>query len=190
MDFAKLKQRMMDRDRQEKTLKFLLKFLVLAIPLYAIMFFGISVPAIQESVAMAVIENGMLEIPTATVPLEEITVLMERINREISRIPLDINLIWPANLRRIPLTNPIAYQLPSIPLSGLSFAKTFKIKLPGFQLPSFSFDFGITYPSCEGESPSGGSPYPMGQINTNLGEIINIKDSINGVSNEIKDILY
>ena len=146
--------------------------------------------AIQESVAMAVIENGMLEIPTATVPLEEITVLMERINREISRIPLDINLIWPANLRRIPLTNPIAYQLPSIPLSGLSFAKTFKIKLPGFQLPSFSFDFGITYPSCEGESPSGGSPYPMGQINTNLGEIINIKDSINGVSNEIKDILY
>ncbi|OGZ17883.1 MAG: hypothetical protein A2V72_02920 [Candidatus Nealsonbacteria bacterium RBG_13_37_56] len=145
---------------------------------------------IRQSVAMATVENGMLKIPKAIVPLDNITVLMDRINRELSRIPLEVNLAWPANLKRIPLTDPISYQLPSIPLSGLSFTKSILIKLPGFQLPAFNFNIGISYPSCESESPSGGNPYPMGQINNNLGAIININEGINAVSNQINDILY
>lgn len=146
--------------------------------------------AIQNSIASATIENGMLKIPSAITPLEGITVLMDRINRELSRVPLEINLVWPANLRRIPLTNPITYQLPSIPLSGLSFTKNFTLNLPGFQLPSFSFETGIDYSGFESESPSGGSPFPMGQINNNLNQIININEGINAISNGIKDILY
>ncbi len=51
MCFEKILQRLKDRKRQEKTLRFLLKFLVLVIPLYAIMFFGLSIPALQASVA-------------------------------------------------------------------------------------------------------------------------------------------
>jgi hypothetical protein len=145
---------------------------------------------IRSSVASAKIENGMLKIPKAIVPLEGITILMDRINRELSRIPLEINLIWPANLKRIPLTNPITYQLPSIPLSGLSFTKNFTLNLPGFQLPSFSFSAGINYPGIESESPSGGNPYSVGQINTGLETIININKGINAISDQLKNILY
>ena len=146
--------------------------------------------AIKDSVALATVENGMLEIPTAIAPLEGINILMDQVNQEISKIPLIVNLTWPANLRRIPLTRPITYQLPTLPLSKIGFSKTLTINLPGFQAPNLDISFGIKYPSCESNAPSGGNPYPVGQINNNLQEITNFNQSINNISNGIKDILY
>ncbi|MAH42901.1 hypothetical protein CL614_04225 [archaeon] len=52
MIFDKIKANARDKKRQKYVLKFLMKFLILAIPLYAIMIFGLSIPALQANVAV------------------------------------------------------------------------------------------------------------------------------------------
>ena len=148
--------------------------------------------AIAESVSRTTQENGMFKIPNAQTFLDPINIAMDRVNAELARISRNITIPWPANLRRIPLSRPIDYQLPTIPLGDLSYTKTKTFNLPGFQTPSFSFDIDFTglYPGYSGESPSGGNPYPMNAINVNMGEIVNINQNIINSSNEIYDILY
>lgn len=148
--------------------------------------------AVADSVSRTTQENGLFKIPDAYALLDPINIAMDRVNAELSRIARNITIPWPANLRRIPLTRPINYQLPSIPLGNLNYTKTKRFDLPGFQVPSFTFDIDLSglYPGYEGSSPSGGNPYPMNAINVNMGEIANTNQIIANNSNEIYDILY
>ena len=147
---------------------------------------------IQKALAKLEGKAGeILEIEPIEVPLDDITVPMEKINAKLAKIPLEFPIPWPEGLKKIKLSKPISYQLPSIPLEDLSYTKEIELKVPGFQFPSleFSIDFLGNYPSCEGQSPSGGNPYPVSKINANLQQIISIEENINGFSEKINQIL-
>jgi len=148
--------------------------------------------AIAESLSRTVVENGMFKIPDAYALLDKINIPMDTVNAELAKIANRIDIPWPENLKKIPLTNPINYQLPSIPLGDLSYSKQKRFDLPGFQTPSFDFDLDLSglYPGYESVPPSGGNPYPMDDIRVNIGEIVNINQNITNSSNEILNILY
>jgi hypothetical protein len=140
---------------------------------------------------VAIYENGMVSIPKIDIPLGWITIPMSGINSELSRMPLEINFNWPPELKELLLTNILEYQLPSIPLDDLNFSKDVRLKLPGLQLPSFSFSVKFTndYADIKGQPPSGGNPYPMNQINSNLETITEKSDRIINASGNISDVL-
>lgn len=146
---------------------------------------------VEKSMQKAVIEDDLLKIPPVEISLDDITIPMEKINAKLAKIPLEFPIPWPEGLKKIKLSKPISYQLPPIPLDNLSYTKEIELKVPGFQLPSleFSVDFLGNYPGCEGQSPSGGNPYPIEKININLGEIIGLNENINGFSEKINQIL-
>jgi len=134
----------------------------------------------------------MFKIPDAYAAIDRINITMDQINTELSRISRSIAIPWPGSLRRIQLTRPINYQLPSIPLGNLSYTKYKGFDFPGFQTPSFTFDINLEglYPGHDGDSPSGGNPYPMNTIHVNMNEITNINQDVIQSSNQIYDILY
>ena len=123
----------------------------------------------------------------------EITIPMGEINNILSRIPTEIKLPWPDELKEeANKVYEVSYKLPSIPLDRLSYTKKVEIKIPGFQLPSLKIvlDTLGKYPSCEGTGPSGGNPYPIDKINANMGKIKDIfKNKIDPASKEVQDIL-
>jgi len=106
-------------------------------------------------------------------------------------IPTEISIPWPNELKNgITLTNPITYELPKIPLSGLSFEKEFSIKGPGFQPRSFFIDFGkINEGDCNRESPEGGNPFPIVEIESKIETMKNFKSEIENSSQKIKELL-
>ncbi len=148
---------------------------------------------LQESFQGAIIENGMLIIPPIEVSLGEITISMEEVNKYLLYgIPMEIEIPWPEELKEIKLTEPITYQLPSIPLPDLGFALEVLLKIPGFQYPSlhFSLDTLGNYLGYEGQSPSGGNPYPVDKINANLEKISGTNKKISESAEKIEQILY
>ena len=70
------------------------------------------------------------------------------------------------------------YKLPCIPLDKLSWSKKEPIELPGLQLPSLSVSLSLlgNYAGFEAKSPSGGNPYSIDEIKSNLEQI---KDTLN-----------
>ncbi|MBU2545332.1 hypothetical protein KKC65_02670 [Patescibacteria group bacterium] len=148
--------------------------------------------AVAESVSRTVVENGMFKIPDAYAILDKINIPMDTVNAELSKIARRIDIPWTEDLKKIPLTNPIDYQLPSIPLGDMSYTKQKRFDLPGFQMPSLDADLDLSglYPGYESVPPSGGNPYPMDDIRVNIGEIGNTNQSIINSSNEILDVLY
>jgi translation elongation factor EF-G len=106
-------------------------------------------------------------------------------------IPTEISIPWPNELKNgITLINPITYKLPKIPLSGLSFEKEFSIKGPGFQPRSFFIDFGkINEGDCNRESPEGGNPFPIVEIESKIETMKNFKSEIENSSQKIKELL-
>ena len=139
----------------------------------------------------AIFENGLARIPKTTIPLGWITIPMSGVNSKLNKLPLEINFNWPGELKELQISNPVVYQLPSIHLENLNFSRDIKLKLPGLQLPSFSFDisFSDDYVDVAGGSPSGGNPYPMNQIDSNLQTIIEKSDEITDASENIIDVL-
>jgi hypothetical protein len=81
----------------------------------------------------------------------------------------------------------LSYDLPTIPLSCLSYEKEFPIKGPGLQSTSFILETNLT--ECQREIPIGGNPCPKNEFQNNLGKIKNIKDEIEKTSQKITDIL-
>jgi len=146
---------------------------------------------IAKNLKLARVENGILKIPPVNLPLEGIIIPMKDINALLNRIPTQVPIPWPAELKEIKLSQPIGYQLPDIPLDDLSYKKEIPLKLPGFQYPSLQFSLDIlgNYPSCQGKTPSGANPYPVDRINVNLGEIINLNQQINNTIESISQVL-
>ncbi len=140
---------------------------------------------------ITVYKNGMVSIPRTTIPLGWITVPMNGINSELSQIPLEIRFNWPSELKELSLTNTVSYQLPSIPLDDLNFSKDVKLKLPGLQLPSFSFglNFSDDYVDIAGQPPDGGNPYPIDELNSNIETITEKSNEITDASDNISNVL-
>lgn len=136
-------------------------------------------------------KEKLLEIGPIEVPLDDISIPMEKINAKLSKIPKEIKIPWPEKLKTIKLPKSLTYQLPPIPLEDLNYKKEIPLKVPGFQFPSYNFsiDFLGNYPSCEGQDPSGGNPYPIDRINVNLGEILNLNQEINQARESINQVL-
>ncbi len=110
---------------------------------------------------------------------------------EIGNLLGTITIPWPEDLKKIKLTKPLTYDLPTIPLSKLSYQKEIPIKGPGFQSRTLSIDLGNLGGSgdCLSAAPTGGNPMPIGQFQSNLGNIINIRGEIQNTSSKIIDIL-
>ncbi len=105
-------------------------------------------------------------------------------------LPFEIYIPWPEKLKKISLIKPLTYDLPEIPLKGLSYEKEFPIKGPGFQPRTFFFDFGkINEGDCLSKPPTGGNPIPVGQIISKLNEIKDIQSEIKDASQTIIRIL-
>ncbi len=135
--------------------------------------------------------SDSLNLNSLNIPLDDILIPVDKINSALAKIPLEIPLSWPSELKKIKLSNPISYSLPSIPIDGLSYLRKKEFKLPGLQLPSldFSLDLLGNYSSCKGVSPSGGNPYPINEINVNINELTKLKSEISNSSKEISEIL-
>ena len=150
--------------------------------------------AINTNIGYAVIENGKIKIPSFSVPLNDIVIPMDEVNAELSKIPKEITIPWAAELNEgITLDPPIVQKLPTIPLGNLGYHKEFILKIPGFQLPSFSFDLTLAgYLGFEGQPPSGESgdnPYPIGTINANVGKITSMNSTISIAAKNIVEVL-
>jgi hypothetical protein len=146
---------------------------------------------INSSIQHATLENGKIKIPSAYIPLNDIIVPMDEVNAELRKIPKEIDIPWAAELNEgITLDPPIVQKLPTIPLGNLGYHKEFILKIPGFQLPSFSFDLTLAgYLGFEGEPPSSGNPYPIGTINANVGKITSIHNNISIATQNIVEVL-
>lgn len=105
--------------------------------------------------------------------------------------PSEISIPWPESLKKLTLTNALDYDLPTIPLSNLSYSKEVNIRLPGLQRssPSISFDLLENATACYSQQPSGGNPCPTGQIQSNLDGIRGIASELQQASQNIQDIL-
>ncbi|MBU3942932.1 hypothetical protein KKA24_03025, partial [Patescibacteria group bacterium] len=147
---------------------------------------------IEEEIRKALANSGnSLNLNSLNIPLDDVLIPVDKINSALTKLPLEIPLSWPSELKKIKLSNPISYSLPSIPVDGLSYLRKKEFKLPGLQLPSldFSLDLLGNYSSCKGVSPSGGNPYPINEINVNINELTKLKSEIGNSSKEIIEIL-
>jgi len=81
----------------------------------------------------------------------------------------------------------LGYPLPKVPLSCLSYDKSFTINGPGMETTAFSF--GVSGTNCIGQSPIGGNPYPIDKIQSAVQEIKNYQTRIEGASQKIIDVL-
>jgi hypothetical protein len=135
------------------------------------------------------IEAGFLKIPPLVYSLPDITT-PEIPLANLVPLPDKIPIPWPEKLRKITLKREITYELPTIPLSKLSYEREIPIPLPGLQLPSVSFSFGANeYPDCEGQNARGGNPCPTKQIRSNLERIEQLKGQTKETSQKIIEIL-
>lgn len=145
------------------------------------------IPALGE-LHSAKIENGVLKISPIVIPGEDITISDIDLSK-IVYLPDKISIPWPNDLKKINLTKPLIYELPTITLKDLSYSKGFSVKLPGLKTFSAQFKSSLNYSSCVSQAPSGGNPCPTGQIQTNLGEIKNLQEEISNTSQNIMNIL-
>ncbi len=84
----------------------------------------------------------------------------------------------------------LSYEIPPIPLSGLSYKKEIPIKTVGFQPRTFLFDFGkANEGDCLAEPPTGGNPFPLRDITEKLNVIKDIQSAIDSASQKIIKIL-
>lgn len=113
------------------------------------------------------------------------------ISKATDLIGTSISIPWPEDLKKIKLTTPLTYELPTIPLDKLSFQKDIPLKGPGFQSRTLSIDLGNLGGSgdCLSDSPTGGNPLPVSQFKQNLGNIISLKVELQKTSKKIIDIL-
>jgi len=81
----------------------------------------------------------------------------------------------------------LGYPLPKVPLSCLSYDKSFTINGPGMETTAFSF--GVSGTNCIGQSPIGGKAYPINKIQSAVQEIKNYQTRIEDASQKIIDIL-
>ena len=132
--------------------------------------------------------------PSGSIPLEDINIPAEKfegVNMLLKKIPAEIPINWPEEVKNFILKKPIKEKLGVIPLEELSYVRDKEIPLPGLQKSSLEFSItGLNnYPACESLPPSGGNPYPMETIRVNLGEILNLSRRIDNTAREINDIL-
>jgi hypothetical protein len=81
----------------------------------------------------------------------------------------------------------LSYDLPTLPLSCLSYEKEFPIKGPGLQSTSFTAE--MSRAECLRESPGGGNPCPTNEFQSNLEKVKSIKGEIEKTSQKIINIL-
>lgn len=134
------------------------------------------------------VSDGKVQIPALTISLDPLQIPRIYL-ADLAGLPPTIQIPWPANLKRFALTEPIIYSLPEIPLSNLNYRKEIEIKIPGFQLDSPIVTLNPLRGGCQAGRPSGGNPYNMPQIQTNLNNIGQIKNNIERTSKNIIDIL-
>jgi hypothetical protein len=144
---------------------------------------------LASSFLKAYVKDGFLNIPNTTIPLGTLKIPMSAGNSLLSAIPTQITIPWPNELKEIKLSDVIGYQLPSIPLSKLGYKKTFEIKIGGFQSASLQVILPGQNISFNTDTPSGGNPYPTGQMGTNTNSINNYSDEIEKSMEEISNIL-
>ncbi len=123
---------------------------------------------------------------------KEISIPMDKINNELAKIPNEIPLHWPQKLKeKMKDLIDFDYQLPTIPLEGLSWKKKKEIPLFGLQVPHFNIILDVfgRYPSCKGKSPSGGNPYPLDKIKANIESIKKTSQEVDTYSEEIINVL-
>jgi len=152
---------------------------------------GLVENGLQNSFLAAVVREGLLYIPDTTIPLGDIKIPMSAGNYILSQIPTKIYIPWTNDLKEIKLKNIIGFDLPTIPLSNLSYTKNIELRVPGLQLPSLSFNINFLgeYASFESNPPSGGNPYPLGTLNQNTTGIKTYSGEIHKSMEEISDVL-
>lgn len=146
---------------------------------------------IAEAIRSSKEEDGTTEIPPIKKQLEDILVpLEEKIGSLLAKIPFEVPISWPEELKNIKLKEPLTYQLPPIPLQGLSYNKEIPIPVPGLQWSSFKFSLDVlgNYSSFTIGSPSGGNPYPVDQITFNSDELMDISSEMDGNNETIDNI--
>jgi len=129
-----------------------------------------------------------LQIPSLVISLGSITVPSITLN-EFVGLPDYISIPWPDSVKKIILAEEIRYELPTIPLSNLSYSKEVSIKIPGFQsLKKASLTALLNFPYCVSREPTGGNPC-LGQLEGNLAIVQQIKANIEEASKNIINIL-
>ena len=84
----------------------------------------------------------------------------------------------------------LSYDLPVIPLCGLSYEKEFPIKTVGFQPRTVTVDFGeLGEAPCSSKEASGGNPMPVNEIENNLSQTKVIHQEIEIGIGKIIDVL-
>ncbi|TSC75906.1 MAG: hypothetical protein G01um101430_76 [Parcubacteria group bacterium Gr01-1014_30] len=144
---------------------------------------------IEEHVRLnARVVAGKVQVSPLTIQLDPI-VIPQLSLQSLLGIPATIQIPWPENLKRVLLSRPITYQLPKVPLSQLSYETEFDLKIPGFQMARPIATLGPLRGGCEAQAPSGGNPYPVGQIDLALSGLTRAKNQIEETSQNIIDIL-
>lgn len=113
------------------------------------------------------------------------------VNSILQNIPAQIRINWPEEVKQFDLSKYTSFQLPKIDLSSLSYEKELTLPLPWLQLSSFRLDLSnfTDYPSCTGGEPSGGNPYPMGEMQQYENNINSYNKEINNSMQDISNIL-
>jgi hypothetical protein len=144
---------------------------------------------IQKALGLATIDNGIIRIPPVSLTLPEKNITIH-LSQELS-LPDKITVPWPAELKRIAVSGGLGYDLPSIPLSKLSYEKEIPIKGPAFQPRTISIDLGAlgNRGECIASPPSGGNPCPQGEFQSNINSIKNVQQQVSETSQKIVDIL-
>jgi hypothetical protein len=115
---------------------------------------------------------------------------------DIPEIPLDglldlpgeIAIPWPEDLKNFPLTAPLTYDLPTIPLNELSYEKLIELNGPGFQSMKFTSSLD-NLGTCLAREPKGGNPCPQTDFQKNLGQVESLYKDIDEIYQNIKSIL-
>jgi len=130
------------------------------------------------------------KVPPLTIPMNDINISPKPLS-SYAFFPDKIFIDWPPELEKFALINELGYELPTIPLSILSYLKEANIRLPGFQLSSPTLNTNLIGKgtSCISQPPSGGNPCPTGEIQANLEEIIRLEGEVDRTSQNITDVL-
>jgi hypothetical protein len=123
------------------------------------------------------VQKGLLDqIPPLTIDLGVIEV--PAINLTDLGLPASIPIPF-GGVHEINLKNKLSFELPTIPLSKLSFQREISIKIPGFQLPNLSIAINLIpkYGKCEASTFLSGMRRPenpiYAELNSNI--IPNVK---------------
>ncbi len=135
------------------------------------------------------IRNGILSIsPLAiTIPREIASQVSERLRLLFETLDANLSLGIDLDLPSLNIPGELyRFDLPSIPLSDLSYSKRFSINIPGFQMPRLQFSLSKTgFSDYTADTPSGS---PGFYLNFDLGTLADIQQETITISEDFFEL--